>query len=220
MTKKTMTARAENIKKRSTDSEETTGFGLHTANMMGPRGGFDGPTMAAPDTLTLEETEKYTTRYIDIIDVFDNTNNRFDVKDTSYLEGSIERLGQLQPIVVVRKLDKKNAINGVAKPYYEVKAGSRRFKAIQNIHQKALNERDIEKADKFSKVFAVILPTGATEKEIEDVITETNTTARQVSITDMFKNFDYIFEKDANGNYIKFPNIKESKLYIFLAYFI
>lgn len=212
MSKKTMTSRAENIKKRSEAGEENSNAGLSSFNMMGPRRGFDGPTMQAPDTLTLGETEKYTTRYLDIINIFDNTNNRFDVKDTTYLEGSIERLGQLQPIVVVRKLDEKNEINGVAKPYYEVKAGSRRFKAIQNLHQRALNEKDLEKAEKFSKVFAVILPAGATEKEIEDVITETNTTARQVSISDMFKNFDFIFEKDSKGNYIKFPNVKSDKI--------
>lgn len=213
MAKKTMAARAEGIRKRTAEIEEEIAEenkGMYSATMMGPRGRIGQPTVVATDTLSLSEMDEYKARYLSLTDVIDNTDNRFTVEDTQYLEGSIERLGQLQPIVAVRV--KKDEENGVAKSYYEIKAGSRRFKAIRRIHQKALNEGDLQKAEKFNKVFAVVLPMGATKKEIEDVITETNTTARQVSIHDMFKNFDYIFEKDEEGNYIKFPNIRSKKI--------
>lgn len=211
MVRKTMIARAESIKKEEEIKDANSGGSgkFHPSDMMGLRGQVEGASAKAPDTLSLEETESYRTRYLDINDVFDNTDNRFTVEDTSYLEGSIERLGQLQPIVVVRMKDMTKAINGVPKPYYEIKAGSRRFKAIKEIHKRAIAEGNMEKIEKFNKVFAVVLPLGATPKEIEDVITETNTTARQVSISDMFRNFDYIFEKDEDGNYIKFPNVNK-----------
>lgn len=213
MAKKTMAARAEGIRKRTAEIEtdiKEDNKGMYSATMMGPRGRAGQPTVVATDTLSLSEMEEYKARYLPLTDIIDNTDNRFTVEDTQYLEGSIERLGQLQPIVAVRV--KKDEENGVAKSYYEIKAGSRRFKAIRSIHQKALNEGDLQKAEKFNKVFAIVLPMGATKEEIEDVITETNTTARQVSIHDMFKNFDYIFEKDEEGNYIKFPNIRSKKI--------
>lgn len=153
--------------------------------------------IASSDEKSLLETNKLETKYIDRSDVIDNQQNRFAVTNTYFLEQSILKLGQLQPILVVHLFDE----NGLPTGKYEIKAGSRRFKAINNICEKAKKDGNMEVYDKFNKLYVTILPMGITDEEVDRVITETNTTTRQISIEDLFKNFDIVFERDENGDF-------------------
>lgn len=144
---------------------------------------------------------RFRTHYIPLQDITDNTENRFRITNTLFLERSIEKLGQLQPAIVM-PIEK----DGTRK--YEIKSGSRRFASVLKIHDRAVADKDEETAEKFSKMFCIILPEGATDSEIQAVITETNTTNRQLSISDVFMNFDIIFEKEDDGSYKYIPKGK------------
>lgn len=144
---------------------------------------------------------RFRTRYIPLSDIRDNTENRFRVTNTLFLEKSIERLGQLQPAIVI-------PIEQNGTRTYEIKSGSRRFASVKSIYEKAIAAENKELAEKFSKLFCIILPDGATDSEIQAVITETNTTNRQLSIRDVFMNFDIIFEKEDDGSYRYIPKGK------------
>lgn len=169
-----------------------------TNSLFGPQVNPSDMPSFAPKTLG--ETERFRTKYLSLDDIRDNTENRFTVSSTGFLERSIRKLGQLQPVIVVPVLE-----DGKPSGKYEIKAGSRRFIAIRNIHENAEND---EEKEKFSKIFCIILPEGATEEEIQLVITETNTTSRQISIGDIFRNFDIIFEKEDDGSYRYIPKGK------------
>ena len=153
------------------------------------------------DMMSMNDTNGYHTQYLPLSQLVDNTENRFNVEDTSFLEDSIDRLGQLQPIIVVQLLDEKGRLDDK----YEIKAGSRRFKAISSLHKKAILLDDETNKERFSKAFVLILPNGATEEEIQSVITETNTTTRQVSVSEIFRNFEVIFKVDSEGNLTNLP---------------
>lgn len=150
-----------------------------------------------PNDKTLAETSRYKTKYISLDKIKDNTQNRFSWLDTQFLEESISRMGQLQPIILIQEVDDNENLTG----FYEIKAGSRRFASLKNLRENAIQNQNEEDEKRFSEAFCIILPLGATEKEIQDVITETNTLARQLSIEDVFKNFDIVFAKDDEGNF-------------------
>lgn len=165
-----------------------------------PTGGLFGPRMEVDTTpRSLKDTQRFRTKYLSIDDVQDNTENRFTMTPTGFLERSIRKLGQLQPIIVVPLVE-----NDKPTGKYEVKAGSRRLVAIRNIHKNS----EGEEKEKFSKIFCLILPMGATEEEIQSVITDTNTTSRQLSIADIFRNFEIIFEQEEDGSYRYIPKGK------------
>ena len=169
-----------------------------TVSLFGdPMAALNFSELSDPEDKTLAETNGFDTRYISRDEVIDNQQNRFTVANTYFLEQSILRLGQVQPILVVHIFDE----NGLPTGKYEIKAGSRRFKAINSICEKAEKDGNTEIYEKFNKLYVTILPMGITDEEIDRVITETNTTTRQISIEDLFKNFDIVFEKDKDGSY-------------------
>lgn len=158
-------------------------------------GSINPDDLEAKTDHNLHDTERFKTRYIPLDDIDDNTENRFLITSTEFLEKSILNLGQLQPIIVI--------------PYtkdgerrYEIKSGSRRFLSLKNICKREAGKT----AEKFSKAFCIVLPEGTTDEEIERVITETNTTTRQISVQEIFMNFDIIFEKDETGKYAFIPS--------------
>lgn len=150
---------------------------------------------------TLHDTDRFRTKYIELNSIVDNTTNRFKVSDTSFLEASIAKLGQLQPLVVIQKQNEHGM-------HFEIKAGSRRFKALTNLRLRAVSEGNTEDEERFSYAFCIVLPDGASQEEIDAVITETNTTARNISIAEIFMNFDLVFDLDEDGNYKYLPKNK------------
>lgn len=151
---------------------------------------------------SLHDTDRFRTKYIPLDEITDNTTNRFKVSDTSFLEASIEKIGQLQPLVVIQRKDESGSI------VFEIKAGSRRFKALKAIRERAERAGDAESEKKFSVAFCIVLPDGASQKEIDAVITETNTTSRNISLSEIFLNFDLIFDLDETGSYKYLPKGK------------
>lgn len=151
---------------------------------------------------SLHDTDRFRTKYIPLDEITDNTTNRFKVSDTSFLEASIEKIGQLQPLVVIQRKNDEGSI------VFEIKAGSRRFKALRNIRERARKAGDGETERKFGSAFCIVLPDGASQKEIDAVITETNTTSRNISLSEIFLNFDLIFDLDDSGNYKYLPKGK------------
>lgn len=154
---------------------------------------------------TLAETTRLNARYITLDKLVDNTANPFKVKGTYYLEKSIKKLGQLQPIIILTLQNEDGKPSGK----YEIKAGSRRFKAITNIHNSAIDEGNEKVAERFSQVWCTVLPLGTTEQEIQEVIVETNAYNRKIELDELFSCFDIIFEKDDEGNYVSFNPKKE-----------
>lgn len=156
---------------------------------------------------TLAQTTRLNARYISLDKLVDNTENPFKVNNTYYLEKSIKKLGQLQPIIILTLQNEEGKPSG----QYEIKAGSRRFKAISTIHNTALEEENQELADRFSQAWCTVLPLGTTEQEIQEVIVETNAYNRKIELDELFSCFDIIFEKDEEGNYVSF-NPKMEKI--------
>lgn len=156
---------------------------------------------------TLAQTTRLNARYISLDKLVDNTENPFKVNNTYYLEKSIKKLGQLQPIIILTLQNEEGKPSGK----YEIKAGSRRFKAITTIHNTALEDGNQELADRFSQAWCTVLPLGTTEQEIQEVIVETNAYNRKIELDELFSCFDIIFEKDEEGNYVSF-NPKMEKI--------
>ena len=152
------------------------------------------------DNKALFESGKYKVKYVSRDKLKDNEENTFTITNITFLKKSIEKLGQLQPLVVVPEY-KDNKQTGT----YIIKSGSRRFASINKICEEAIKEEDTKKYERFNEVLILILPHGATEKEIKEVITETNTTSRQISISDLFRNFDIVFAKKEDGSYENIP---------------
>lgn len=159
------------------------------------------------DKKTLKETDKLKVDYIDITRIKDNSKNKFDVKGTFFLEKSISKIGLLQPLVLEHIVE-----DGRPTGRYEIRVGSRRFKAINNLYQEAIKKGNEEDKDRFHHVFAVILPRGATEEEINEAIVETNSTVRQMTVPQIFANFDIIFKKNDNGKYEYLPEGKDKSV--------
>ena len=73
-----------------------------TVSLFGdPMAALNFSELSDPEDKTLAETNGLDTRYISRDEVIDNQQNRFTVANTYFLEQSILRLGQLQPILVV-----------------------------------------------------------------------------------------------------------------------
>lgn len=164
-------------------------------------------TLQSPDENTLAETARLTTKYVSLDRINDNTDNPFNVKNTYFLKESIKKIGQLQPIILIHQLNADEKPTG----NYEIKAGSRRYKAFCEIVAEAKKDNDEATLKKFQDIWVSILPMGATAEEIQQVITETNTTARHITVEEIFKNFEVVFKTNAQGEYIYFAK-KENKI--------
>ncbi|MFR1686038.1 MAG: ParB/Srx family N-terminal domain-containing protein [Massilimicrobiota timonensis] len=163
---------------------------------------------------TLAETVRLSAKYINLDKLVDNTENRFKVGDTYFLQKSIKRLGQLQPIILVNILDEAGKPTGK----YEIKAGSRRFNSLSSIVKEAKENNDETTATRFSEAWCTVLPAGATEEEIQEVIVETNAYNRVIKLDELFVCFDIIFEQDANGEYVSFKEGEDKINYIISAF--
>lgn len=163
---------------------------------------------------TLAETVRLSAKYINLDKLVDNTENRFKVGDTYFLQKSIKRLGQLQPIILVNILDEDGKPTGK----YEIKAGSRRFNSLSSIVKEAKENNDETTATRFSEAWCTVLPVGATEEEIQEVIVETNAYNRVIKLDELFVCFDIIFEQDENGEYVSFKEGEDKINYIISAF--
>lgn len=152
------------------------------------------------DKKTLAETQRYRTQYIDLDKIRFYEYNKFRELDTSELEESIYLVGLIDPITLITKKDEETG-----KIYYEVIAGSRRFLSVTNLYKRALESNNKTDIERFQKIFALILPLGATSEEINRVYVDTNILHRPPSLTDMFKHIDKFLEKDENGKYVNLP---------------
>lgn len=150
---------------------------------------------------TLHESSNLSETMINIDSVHDNEKNTFSVDHLVMLIESIRARGILQPLVVMPLKNESGLPNGE----YEIKSGSRRFAAVNEIRRQAQLAGDEDENHRFDMIPCKILPMGATEEEIEAVVVETNTTARQITVADVFKNFDVIFAKDEDGCYKYLP---------------
>ena len=150
---------------------------------------------------TLHDSGNMSETMISIKNIHDNENNTFAVDHLLMLIESIRARGILQPLVV---MPLKNDA-GLPGGEYEIKSGSRRFAAVSEIRRQAQISGDDEEYHRFDMIPCKILPAGATEDEIEAVVVETNTTARQITVADVFRNFDVIFARDENGSYKYLP---------------
>lgn len=146
---------------------------------------------------TLSEASNLSETMISIESISDNTENTFKVEHLIMLIESIKSRGVLQPLVVMPV----KTPDGYPSGKYEIKSGSRRFAAVNEIRKRAMEEGDQELFERFNMLPCKILPLGATEKEIEAVVVETNTTARQITVADIFRNFDIIFAREEDGSY-------------------
>ena len=161
-------------------------------------------TILDPNEKTLNDTDRYRIKYIPVDALDDNTENTFSFRDTEMLELSIQRIGVLQNLVVIPKLDEDN--NLISR--YEIKAGSRRFAAVSNILKRAREDGNEKIIKRFSEVPCILLPIGATKNEIAEVIAETNLLARQLKPEDIFRNFEIVFELNEDGSYKYLPKNK------------
>lgn len=156
---------------------------------------------------TMNETKRLRTKDIPLEKIRFYPKNDYEITDTTELENSIHFVGLLNPICVLAKFE-NNEI------YYEAVAGARRLTAIQNLHKKALEEKNQNDIEWFSKVRATIIPEGATGEEINEVLHSTNFLHRQLSLLELFKHLDYMFKTDKNGRYIELPEGKVNKAQI------
>lgn len=158
-------------------------------------GGGDDLTVQKKTKKTLKETVNRRIIQIDISKLKDNPDNTFGMEQSlELLKSSIRAIGLMQPIVVVQLQE-----DGRPTGYYEIKAGSRRYNSILQLVEEAKEKGNQEEAELYSSVACIVLPEGATKEEIDKVKTDLNTTARHLTISDIFRNFDMIFAKDENG---------------------
>lgn len=154
---------------------------------------------------TMNQTKRLRTRDIPLSSIRFYPKNDYEITDTTELEKSIHFVGLLNPICVLSQTDEEGTV------YYEAVAGGRRLTAIQNLHKKALEENNKEDIEWFSKVRATILPAGASQEEIEEVLHATNFLQRQLSLMELFKHLDYMFKMDENGRYVELPEGRINK---------
>lgn len=114
--------------------------------------------------------------------------NKYSILESEVeaLADSILNVGLLQPIVVLPELDSKSQI------HYIIQAGHKRVKAIRKL------KKDCQNPDsrfyiyretivsKFATVPALIIPSGATQQEIEQIYNETNLLSRHMTTEDVF----------------------------------
>lgn len=191
--KKTMFNQTEEAKKQENNRFNQSIFGVAK----------DDST--AIEEKTMNQTKRLRTRDIPLSNIRFYPKNDYEITDTTELEKSIHFVGLLNPICVLVQTDENGDI------YYEAVAGGRRLTAIQHLHQKALEENNKEDIEWFSKVRATIIPTGASQEEIEEVLHATNFLQRQLSLMELFKHLDYMFKMDENGRYIELPEGRINK---------
>lgn len=115
-------------------------------------------------------------------------DNRYSILDSEVeaLADSILSVGLLQPIVVLPELDSKSQL------HYVIQAGHKRVKAIRKLKNDCQNPDSrfyVYKEtilDKFKTVPALIIPSGATQQEIEQIYNETNLLSRHMTAEDVF----------------------------------
>ena len=152
-----------------------------------------------PNDRKLEEVTFYKTRNIDIDKIEIYKDNHFRELDTTELEESIDQVGLLSPVVLITKKREDNS------EYYETIAGSRRLTAVRNLLERALENNDKKRIEKYSKIFSIVLPLGATEEEIQRVYTDTNLLHRPPTLKEIFQHIDTFLAKDEKGRFINLP---------------
>lgn len=159
-----------------------------------------------PNDRTLSEVGQYKTRYVDINKIQLYAHNEMRALDTSELEISIDTVGLLSPILLITVEDEEGE-------HYEPISGNRRLTAVRNLLSRAVEENDKERIERYSKIFSIVLPLGATEEEIQRVYGDMNILHRPPSLTEMFQLIDRFLEKDDQGNFKnlakKRPNIAQ-----------
>ena len=118
---------------------------------------------------------------IRISDVRSNDKNFYDVSDTEQLEGSIEMVGLLNPVLVIR--DGKCGESG--RQLYRLISGHRRLKAYHNINDRRM--RDSNGSDtSYCKIPAIII--GNMDEITEEIALITaNSTARELTYADKLR---------------------------------
>jgi|GEM_PF-4054760 hypothetical protein len=172
---------------------------------------FETP-FEANDKKTLDELEEYEMQYIPLDKIVDNKKNEYPNKTPEEMEEfqeSIWLVGVLQPINVIREVDEEGNETGK----YEIRAGSQRFRAVHNLYKRAIEERNEAKRRKFSKIPAIVVPRGATQKEIEKVYHDTNLLSRNLSAEKLMIHYDYIFGYE-NGVYTKLEGVVNKAEYV------
>lgn len=96
--------------------------------------------------------------------------NAYAITDIERLAESIQRSGQLQPVIVKKEADNR----------YQLIAGERRYTAIKYLHDKFFAVGDTTKANLFSSVQAFIYDGISSEKE-EQIYRDTNDYSRQMN---------------------------------------
>ena len=159
------------------------------------------------------------------VDKIEERDNKYVILDSEVneLANSIYKIGLLQPIVVLPRLDEAGQVK------YTIQAGHKRTRAVKKIIQRAKDggwykgtidgrpESDII-LEKFKTIPALIIPQGATESEVEQIYNETNLLSRHMTTDDVFVHFDYfvqaikvekdVFELQANGKRKKIDTLR------------
>lgn len=190
--KKTMFNQTEEVKKQGNNRFSQSIFGAKEESI-------------AIEEKTMNQTKRLRTRDLPLSSIRFYARNDYEITDTAELEKSIHFVGLLNPICVLTQTDE----NGDT--YYEAVAGGRRLTAVQNLYKKALEENNKGDIEWFSKIRATIIPTGATDEEIQEVLHSTNFLQRQLSVLELFKHLDYMFKMDENGHYIELPEGRINK---------
>lgn len=115
-------------------------------------------------------------------------DNKYSILDSEVeaLEDSLLSVGLLQPIVVLPELDERSQL------HYIIQAGHKRVKAIRKLKKDCKNKdtrfykyREVIEKN-FATVPALIIPSGATQQEVEQIYNETNLLSRHMTAEDVF----------------------------------
>lgn len=123
-------------------------------------------------------------------------DNRFELVNIESLAKSIDTVRLAQP-VLLRRIDNSYSLQAdgeteiVSNISYEIVSGHRRVAAYELLYErnKVLQNRD--NIEKYSKIPALILPTGATKAEIDALYEMTNFETRNLTSTDILRHVDY-----------------------------
>ena len=127
-------------------------------------------------------------------DKLEERENKYSIIDSEVdaLAESIWSVGLLQPIVVLPELDYQSQV------HYIIQAGHKRVKAIRRLKEQCQNKdskyylyKDII-LEKFETIPALIIPSGATQQEIEQIYNETNLLSRHMTTEDVFAHIECI----------------------------
>ena len=157
-----------------------------------------GVTQAVEKIQTTTEGEITNCYHYEVQEVpeekLEERENKYAILDSEVeaLADSIWSVGILQPIVVLPELDFNSQV------HYIIQAGHKRVKAIRKLKTDCLNPDSkyyIYKdtiLEKFKTIPALIIPSGATQQEIEQIYNETNLLSRHMTSEDVFAHISCI----------------------------